>query len=475
MPIEPIPLSYLSITTYSKVVTMAIAVCNGRCRECNGIMQCSDLLDALPLGLIVLDAEGRITGFNRTISSISGIPAAEALGQPLPTVFPPESCRCATTLAQMIDSGDQIDELPGVFQHRSGARVAVHLSAQRLPDQGLVISLREVAAAQARAEEVSGELAGIVSKSPAVQRILDVLPNIADSISTVLVLGESGTGKELFARAIHTLSPRRNKPFVAVNCGALPENLLESELFGHRAGAFTDAKQDRPGRFARAESGTLFLDEIGDLPLSVQVKLLRVLQEREYEPLGGTETVSTDVRVLCATNRDLATEVQSGRFRADLYYRINIVELRLPSLRERIQDIPLLVQRFLVQFNKRSGRHVGSISQDALRRLMNYNFPGNIRELENIIEHAYVLCPHEEIQEACLPDAVLGRANACATITDAGPPSPPSLPAAAFGDDEPSRIRAALAHHQGHRKRTAAALGIDPSTLWRKMKRYGLG
>jgi transcriptional regulator with GAF, ATPase, and Fis domain len=381
------------------------------------------------------------------------------------------SCRCAAIFDEVLASGQPRHDLPGLFQHRSGERVPVTLSVDPLPE-GAVALVRAVAVERVRAGLADGELAGIVSRSPRVQRILDVLPTIADSRTTVLLLGESGTGKELFARALHVLSPRRERPFVAVNCGALPENLLESELFGYVRGAFTDARDDKPGRFARAEGGTLFLDEIGDMPPALQVKLLRVLQEQEYEPLGATAPRRADVRVVCATNRDLAAEVRDGRFRADLYYRINVVELRLPSLAERREDIPLLVQRFIETFNARNGRSLRGISQAALARLMTYPFPGNIRELENIVEHALLLCPHDEIQEGCLPTVVLDDPGlACAV---GGPAAVAARSATATGGEDRRLLVETLRRFHGHRRRSAQALGIDPATLWRRMKRWGI-
>jgi transcriptional regulator with PAS, ATPase and Fis domain len=287
------------------------------------------------------------------------------------------------------------------------------------------------------------------------QDLFSVLPDIADSPSTVLIEGESGTGKELFAGAIHRLSPRRRKPFVAVNCGALPDTLLESELFGYKAGAFTDAKKDKPGRFAAAEGGTLFLDEVGDVSQAMQVRLLRFLQERVYEPLGSVTPVRADVRIVAATHRDLALLVKERTFREDLYYRINIVKLQIPPLRERLEDIPLLVEHFVDRFNSIQGKDVAGVSDDALSCLMAHDYPGNVRELENIIERAFILCRSGQIESRHLPESVSRPA----------PGDGPSGDLDSFRQLEASFLMSALRRHGWNRARTAEALGIHKTTL----------
>lgn len=244
----------------------------------------------------------------------------------------------------------------------------------------------------------------IIGKSPAMEKVFYVVEKIAPSRSTVLITGESGTGKELIAKAIHYQSLRRDKPFVSVNCGALPETLLESELFGHERGAFTGAIQQRKGRFELAHEGTLFLDEISEIPLHLQVKLLRVLQEMEFERVGGTQTIRVDVRIIAATNRDLKKEVELGRFRSDLFYRLNVVNIHLPPLRERVEDIPLLVTHFLDKYSKESGRETSlTVDKETMKCLMEYRWPGNVRELENVIERAVLLSRGDTITLADLP------------------------------------------------------------------------
>jgi transcriptional regulator with PAS, ATPase and Fis domain len=295
--------------------------------------------------------------------------------------------------------------------------------------------------------------------------LFGLLPAVAESDSTVVIHGASGTGKELFARALHDLSTRQGKPFVAINCGALPDSLLESELFGHKAGAFTDAKGDKPGRFAIAEGGTIFLDEIGDISPAMQVRLLRVLQEKVFEPLGGVEPVQADVRVVVATHRDLAQLVDDGSFREDLFYRINVIRLELPTLRERREDIPLLVDHFVGRFNRLQGKDVIGVSEEVLAVLMKQDFPGNARELENIIEHAFVLCRGGVIEAQHLPpelrrDLEVGPRSVSGGMT--------------LQTMESLHIADALRRNAGNRKAAAEELGIHPSTLFRKIRDFGI-
>ena len=304
------------------------------------------------------------------------------------------------------------------------------------------------------------------------QEIFALLPMVAASESTVLVLGESGTGKELLAKAIHHQSPRKHQPFVAVNCAAVPETLMESELFGYMRGAFTDAKRDKPGRIAQADGGTLFLDEVGDLPLSIQVKLLRFLQERSYEPLGATFTTRADVRIICATNRRLQEMVATGGFRQDLYFRLNVMQIELPPLRERIEDVPLLAQHFVQRYRRVTGNRIEGIEEQAMTALTRYGFPGNIRELQNIIERAFILCREPKITLQALPESVL-RASPQTRSAEAGADAS-SEPLDPLQESERNTILSVLLRHEGNRSRAATELGIHRSTLIRKIKRYGI-
>jgi transcriptional regulator with PAS, ATPase and Fis domain len=294
-------------------------------------------------------------------------------------------------------------------------------------------------------------------------RMLDLLPEVAAAECNVLIQGPSGSGKELIAQAIHNLSPRRHGPYVRVNCAALPETLLESELFGYVKGAFTDAKRDKPGQFQIASGGTILLDEIAEMPLALQVKLLRVLNNGEYQPLGSTRTLHTDARILTSTNRDIEAMVADGGFREDLYYRINVVNLDVPPLCERLEDLPRLVNHFIEQFREKQRKTIASMSDEVMALLRRYDWPGNVRELENAIEHAFVLCRGEIIEVEHLPERIVAAAQ------ENGNTSTP------FGDSSPAAvIQECLARNHGDRTKTASELGMHRSTLWRKMRQYGI-
>ena len=431
------------------------------------------VLDSLSEGVCVVNREWKITAFNREAERITGVPREKAVGLQFDDIFQSDICKCREVLEEVMTRGEALRDVATVISRGDEGRVPLRVNASPLWDadrrtRGVVATFRDVSDVELLRRELRREytFGDIVSKAPRIRRILDVLPDVAASDSVILILGPSGTGKELLARAIHTCSLRAGGPFVAVNCGALPDTLLESELFGYEKGAFTDAKASKPGRFARAEKGTLFLDEIGDLSAAMQVKLLRVLQEKEYEPLGGTHPVKADVRVIAATNRDLAAMVAAGEFRTDLYYRLNVMEIALPPLAERREDIPLLIEHFIERYNAEKGRHIQGVTPEALRRLVEHDYPGNIRELENLIERAFILCKADRITEACLPTHV--RTPQFHLVV-APPDEPESEP-----ESEQDRILSALRAHDGRRDQTAAALGMDKSTLWRKMKKFGI-
>jgi len=307
----------------------------------------------------------------------------------------------------------------------------------------------------------------IISRHPEMKKIFNMLPEVAQTTATVLITGESGTGKELIARSLHELGPRKKRPFITINCSALPDTLLESELFGYKAGAFTDAKKDKPGKFALADGGTVFLDEIGDLSPSVQVKLLRVLQEKAFEPLGDTQSITVDVRVLAATNRDLSALIKEGKFRKDLYYRIKVLSIDLPPLRERRSDIPILCDDFIETFNTRYQKKITGVSDEVLDTLLSYDFPGNIRELENIIEHAFIFCKGDLIEMEHLPLELGGEAKERDVVKAmSGVKNLKEL--------EKLYLQNVLAETGGNKTLAAKRLSIHKATLFRKLKQLGI-
>ena len=325
-------------------------------------------------------------------------------------------------------------------------------------------------AALATRDEANLRPAGIVSHSAVMEQILRTIRKIAEYKTTVLILGESGTGKELVARAIHEQSPRASGPFVAVNCGAIPETLIESELFGHKRGAFTDAVRDKNGLFVEASGGTLFLDELGELPLNTQVKLLRVLQEHVVRPIGATADEKVDVRVVAATVRDLGREVKEGRFREDLYYRLNVVSLMLPPLRDRKEDIPMLVEHFVGRTNRKLGTRVEGASPEAMKALLEYSWPGNVRELENTIERAMVLADGNRIEVEGLPDRLRENRDPLRRTLDSGELSIKKTTRII----EEELIRRALAKTKGNRTNASKILEISHRALLYKIKEFGI-
>jgi PAS domain S-box-containing protein len=429
------------------------------------------VLDSINEGVFTVDRSWRITAFNRAAERITGVPRDKAVGRPCCEVFHASICERDCALRQTLETGEPVVKATAYIVSHQGDRIPIRISTALLKDnEGNVVGGVETFQDLSQVEQLRKQLANrftfsdIIGRSPAMMRLFEILPQIAGSSSTVLLEGASGTGKELFARALHNLSPRRKKPFIAVNCAALPDTLLESELFGHKAGAFTDAKRDKPGRFLLAEGGTIFLDEIGDISPAMQIRLLRVLQERVVEPLGSVRPTPVDVRVIAASNRDLNKLVRKGKFRDDLYYRIRVVHLKLPELRQRREDVPLLVDHLIAKFNHLQGKDIAGVSDDVMARLMEHDYPGNVRELENIIEQAFVLCrggiielPH--LPPELRPERAIGRDEA----------RPMSLEAM-----ERFLIIETLRRCRGNRKVAARSLGIDASTLYRKIKALGI-
>lgn len=429
------------------------------------------ILDSINDGVFTVDCQWRITSFNRAAERITGVERNQAIGRPCCEVFRANICETACALRQTLVTGQPVVNKAVYILDAQGNRVPISVSTAVFKDEngqtlGGVETFRDLNLVEDLRKELeaSHSFANIVGRSAAMRRVFQVLPQIAESNSTLLIEGASGTGKELFARAIHNLSPRREKRFVALNCAALPDTLLESELFGYKAGAFTDARQDKIGRFALADGGTLLLDEIGDISPAMQVRLLRVLQERTYEPLGSIEPIKTDVRIIAATNKDLSRLVRKGIFREDLFYRIHVIRVALPNLRDRREDIPLLVEHFIAKFNRLQGKDVVGVSDEVLARLMEYDYPGNVRELENVIEHAFVLCRGALIELAHLPPQLRGIAEVAT----------PNIAGMTLVAMERFLIADALRRHSGNRTAAARQLGINPSTLFRKLKSLGI-
>ena len=435
--------------------------------------QLSTILESIADGVFTIDRDWRVTSFNRAAERITGLSREKAIGQKCFDVFHASICQTACALKQTLETRKEIIDLPVDILNSRGETLPISISTAVLRDQkgkitGGVETFRDLSAIEMLRRELSRQytFGDIVSKNENIQKILSLLPSIAESNSTVLIQGPSGSGKELLARAIHSLSPRKNGPYVVVSCGALPDTLLESELFGYVKGAFTDAKKDKPGRFALAEKGTLFLDEIGDVSPALQVKLLRFLQEKEYEPLGAIQPLKADVRVIAATNKNLSRLVTEGLFREDLYYRLNVVKIELPALAGRREDIPLLVDHFLKRFNLRMNKRIKSVSPEVIDLFMRYDFPGNVRELENALEHAFVICGGSQIKRDHLPGELIAKAKEVALA-----PQAPKDPLQAAERQVFLRI---LEKHGGSRRKAAEELGISPVTLWRKMRKMGL-
>ncbi len=438
------------------------------------------ILESISDGVFTVDNDWKITSFNRAAEKITGVSRKNAIGQNCFEVFKSNMCESSCPLRRTMKTGKPLIDRAGFCLTKKGKRLPISVSTALLLDEkGRLLGGAETFRDLSELEELRKELDQrgpnplFRSKSPSMEQLLAMLPAVSDSSSSILIQGETGTGKEVLSRTIHALSPRKDGPFVALNCGALPESLLESELFGYKKGAFTGADRDKAGRFALAEGGTLFLDEIGELPLSLQVKLLRVLQEHEYDPLGSTKPVRADIRLVSATNRDLKSMISAGTFRRDLFYRINVINLELPPLKSRPEDIPDLAMGFLSLYSVRMGKKLDGFTAEVFARFYSYEWPGNIRELENVVERAVVLADGPHIGVSQLPEELRQLTSLRHNSSGAALPASERI-VLARDAAERECILQALESSAWNRSSAALALGMDKVTLYRKMKKLDI-
>lgn len=450
----------------------------------------SSLVNNIPVGILILDIKQRIILINQTLEALLGFFADEVKGLPCHSILRSKACIRSCPVLRMKESLDPIS-IESDLINCERQLIPVKITASPIINQkGKLLGYLEIIEDLRILQQISNKdpvafsFEGIIGKSAEMEKIFRLLPVLAETDSSILITGETGTGKDLIAEAIHRASPRAKGPFIKVNCGALPETLLESELFGHVKGAFTGAVNDKPGRFRLANNGTLYLTEIGDLPLTLQVKLLTFLDDRVVYPIGSTRSYQVDVRIIAATHRNLEKMVAEGSFRKDLFYRLNVVRLHLPPLRERKEDIQMLLEHFMRLFAKKLNKRIKGFSPQALQKLKNYYYPGNVRELRNIVEYAINVCDKEMISLNHFPPYLLEEKQEKNYIsiktmedTSKGVESSPKLDYKVtnnWSDIERKMILDALTKARGRRTEAAKLLGWARSTLWRKMKKYNL-
>jgi len=430
------------------------------------------VFDSISDGILVVDSDFHITGSNKAAREFTGFSEKELLGRDVRTLFTGKWCglNCFLLDTQKRCSPMKEIELDLIDRRNNRKTILVSTSLVHPPEDAgspehIVILMRDITQIRRLEAELEEQyhFQNIIGNSPRMQEVYEAIQQVAKTDTTVLIQGETGTGKELVAKAIHYESLRSRAPFVPIHCGAMPENLIESELFGHIKGAFTGAYRDKIGKFQLANSGTLFIDEVGDLSPTVQLKLLRFLQEKEFERVGDTRTIKADIRIISATNRDLKKLIQEGRFREDLYYRLKVVMIELPPLRERKSDIPLLVRSFIQKFNIRMGKNIIDITEEAMGYLMDYSWPGNVRELENSIEHAFIRCEGRHILPRHLPREIKVSKVIPPRIDRRNPQAPPP-------EEERYIIRNALKEAAGNKKRAAQILKISRTTLYKRLQ-----
>ena len=433
------------------------------------------ILDNLDIGVLTVDRGGHIAFFNNTAENITGFSRGDVLGKSCRMVLGDTGSPGMSLLYETIADGRARSSSEGELKTRDGQIIPVHANFMALKNEdgrivGGLATLTDLSLKYQFNSEIKGRYTfyDMVGKDPAIQQIFEIIPVVATSDATILIEGPTGTGKDVLAKVIHNASGRAENPLVKVNCAALPDNLLESEMFGYVKGAFTGADHDKPGRFQDADKGTIFLDEIGDLPLSLQAKLLRVLEDREFYPLGSRKTTRVDVRIISATNQNLAQLVKERRFREDLYYRLNVMRLELPPLKERRADIPLLISHILKRLRVIRESRVKNFSNEAMDVLLNYDFPGNVRELENIIEHAMIVCQGETIDRHHLPLSLQKDITSSMAAHHTAPTTD------AVETSEKKLLLDMLQKYSWNKGKTAAALNINRTTLWRKIKRYNI-
>jgi len=441
------------------------------------------VVDTIHEGVVVVSPDGKIVSVNHGMERLTGYSRQELLGNSC-LIFNCDMCRQVRKEEKefwcSLFRTRKVRMRHCNIQHKDGRYIPVLKNASVLTGQDgtmmgaveTLTDLSEVVAKEQQLEACRQELGttsapfGILGHSASIQRIFDVIPNAAQSDAPVIITGESGTGKELVAQAIHSSSHRKDRPLIKVNCAALPESLLESELFGHVKGAFTGAVTNREGRFEAAQGGYIFLDEIGDIPLTTQVKLLRVLEERAIERVGDHRPISVDVRIITATNKDLRELVQAGTFREDFYYRVNVIPIHIPALRERLDDLPLLAETFFQRLKAKTGKNIQGISHKAMNILYAHSWPGNIRELKSVFEYAFVVCDQSFIQ----PEHLLPSVQQTGHSKE--PPIPPHTLTTA--EKKKQELVQALKRTGGNRSEAAKLLGISRTTVWNRMRRYGV-
>jgi PAS domain S-box-containing protein len=433
------------------------------------------ILDNLDIGVLTVDRGGHITFFNNRAEAMSGFNRGEVLGKSCTMIFGEASSHDMLLFKETIADGQARASTEGEIKTREGQAVPMRANYMALKNEdgrivGGLATISDLSLKYQFNSEIKGRYTfyDMVGKDPAIQKIFDIVPVLASSDATILIEGPTGTGKDVLAKVVHSASMRSKNPWVKVNCAALPDNLLESEMFGYVKGAFTGADKNKPGRFQEADGGTIFLDEIGDLPLSLQAKLLRVLEDKEFYPLGSRKTTKVDVRIISATNQNLDRLVRERRFREDLFYRLNVMRLDLPPLKNRKGDIPLLIFHILKRLSATRDTMVEKFSNDAMEVLLNYDYPGNVRELENIIEHALIVCQDKIIERNHLPLSLQGGLA----------PTPVGEEQQSFDQKIESGEKAIifdmLQKYNWNKGKTASALNINRTTLWRKMKKYSI-